>query len=398
MNFEAKSKRTGAVWDSLTILFFLGLIWMPTLDHFFKLDHARTPNENRLPAVWPMFKGIGQSRDFITGVENYFNDHFGFRKQLIRWNNHWKEQLFRDASYRDVIIGRDGWLFYSGDGMIDNVTREAVWSERELKDWCRLLEMRRDWLRERGAHYLLVVPPDKHSVYPEYLPVWLKQGTKPSKIQQLVQYMHAHSTVQVLDLTATLIEAKKIRVAYLKTDTHWNAFGGFVAYRALAAALARQLPGLEPLPLDTYDWKPTLQAGGDLVTILGGGGHYPETGGVSPLALKQLPTAREMYDPVRLPQYGPKATWTLFTLNEKASGKAMVFHDSFACSWCPSLGQHFKEIIYVWHYEWDRRLIEQEKPDVVIDEILERFFNLQDPVKLARKDQLPPAPVVSRGP
>jgi hypothetical protein len=387
MTPESSAARPHPVWETLTIVLFLGLLWLPTVDYFFHIDHARRTMENRSPASWPQFKGLGQSREFITGVESYFNDHFGFRKQLVRWNNHWKGQLFHDSSGRDVLIGRHGWMFYSGDGMIDSVTREAVWSEQELKDWCRLLEMRRDWLRARGAAYLLVVPPDKHSVYSEYLPAWLRKGTKPSKIQQLAKYMQAHSTVQMLDLTDTLIEAKKIRVDYLKNDTHWNFFGGFVAYRAVMAALARQLPGLEPLPLEAYDWKPAHLSRGDLVTILGRDGPAPETQCLAPVPLKPMPTPREMYDPVRLPQYGVKETWTLLTLNDKASGKAMVFHDSFACCWYIFLGQHFKEVIYVWHYDWDRRLIEQEKPDVVIDEILERFFNLQDPVELARKDQ-----------
>ena len=397
MSSNSTSNKLQAVAETLTILLFLGLLWLPTVDHFFHLDHARPTTENRLPVPWPQFKGVGQSRDFIAGIENYFNDHFGFRKRLVRWNNHWKGQLFGHVSVRDVLIGRDGWLFYSGGGMIENVAREALWSEEDLKNWCRLLEMRRDWLRERGAHYLFVVPPDKHSVYPEYLPAWLRQGTKPTKIQQLVGYMRAHSTVQVLDLTETLIDAKKIRVDYLKTDTHWNAFGGFMAYRALVAALARQMPGLEPLPLETFDWKPAPMGRGDCVIILGRDGPSPETQCMTPIPLKQLPTPRDVYDPVRLPQSGAKETWTLFTLNEEASGKAMVFHDSFACSWYPLLGQHFKEIIYVWHYEWDRRLIEQEKPRLVIDEILERFFNLQDPVELARKDHLPAAPAVSPG-
>jgi hypothetical protein len=250
------------------------------------------------------------------------------------------------------------------------------------------LELRRDWLRERGGHYLLVVPPDKHSVYPEYLPAWLKKGAKPSKIQQLVEYMQTHSTVQVLDLTDTLTEAKKIRSDYLKTDTHWNFFGGFVAYRALVAALARQLPGLEPLPLEAFDWKPTPRQRGDLVTILGRDVPSPETEAVTPVPLKRLPTLHDVYDPVRFPRHGPKEIWTFLTLNDQASGKAMVFHDSFACCWYQFLGQNFKEVIYVWQREWDRRLIEQEKPDVVIDEFLERFFNLQDPLELVRKDKL----------
>jgi len=94
---------------------------------------------------------------------------------------------------------------------------------------------------------------------------------------------------------------------------------------------------------------------------------------------------------VRLPKRDAKELDPRYTLNDKASGKAIVFRDSFAGSWYPFLGQHFREVLYVWHYDWDRALIEREKPDVVIDEILERFFNLQDPVALARKDQLPEA-------
>ncbi len=387
MNSSSLSERLRAFWEMVTIVVFLALLWLPTLDHCFKLDHAPTPMENRRLAKYPLFEGIGQSRNFVAGLENYFNDHFGFRKRLIRWNNHWKGQLFRNDSDRDVLIGREGWLFFAGGGMIDHWTGQAVWSEQDLENWRRLLEMRRDWLRERGCKYILAVPPDKHTVYPEYLPDWLEKGAKPSKIQQLAQYMKAHSTVEVLDLSEPLIEAKKIRVDYLNTDTHWNRFGGFIAYRALVEALSRQLPGLEPLPLDAYKWKPLVKPAGDLTRMLGRTGSYTETEAVGPVRTKPLPEPELIYDAARLPQQGAKEVWPCFTRNEKASGKAIVFHDSFACSWYSFLGQHFREVIYIWHYDWDRPLIQREKPDVVIDEMLERFFNTENPVALMQKDQ-----------
>ena len=49
MNSESSTKRLQAFWDALTIIVFLGLLWLPTLDYFFKLDHAEEPGENRLP-------------------------------------------------------------------------------------------------------------------------------------------------------------------------------------------------------------------------------------------------------------------------------------------------------------------------------------------------------------
>jgi hypothetical protein len=83
-----------------------------------------------------------------------------------------------------------------------------------------------------------------------------------------------------------------------------------------------------------------------------------------------------------------------FTLNDKASGKAIVFRDSFASSWYSFLGQHFREVINIRHYDWDRPLIEREKPDVVIDEILERFSTLK--IRLpwrAKIDRRQPTPL-----
>lgn len=390
MNSEATFRKLRAVFETLTIVAFLALLWLPTLDVFFKLDHAPTPEENRSPAQWPQFSGIGQSRDFITGIESYFNDYFGFRKQLVRWNNQWKGRLFKDPPSQDVLIGRDGWLFYLGDGMFENWTRQASFSEQDLENWRRLLEMRRDWLRERGIKYLFVVPPDKHTVYPEYLPDWMEKSAKPSKIQQLSAYMKAYSTVEVLDLSQTLIEARKIRVVFLKTDAHWNLFGGFVAYRALVNALANQMPGLEPLPLDAYDWKLVTRPGGDLTRMLGVADSCLETQALQFVATKPLPAFEVLHKPARFHRQNAKdakgPTYD-YTFNGQASGKAIVFRDSFATSWHQFLGQNFKEVLYIWHYDWDRPLIEREKPDVVIDEMLERFFNTTDPVALARKDQ-----------
>ena len=392
-----QTSRQRGFWNALTIVAFVVLILLPTADYVFKLDHAEAPPENRLPARWPVFTGLGRSREFITGVEKYFDDHFGFRNRLVRLNHHWKGQLFRDPGTSPVVmVGRDGWLFFSGDHAIGECARTEVFSQQELENWRRLLEMRRDWLRARGGKYLFVVPPDKHTVYPEYLPDWLEPGTGPTKVQQLVSYMKAHSTVGVLDLSQALVEAKKTRAVYLKTDTHWNAFGGFIGYRAVVEALARQMPGLQPLPLDALGWKRVPSAkGGDLTRLMGATDRYSETETWQPVVLKPMAMLEEVYDTVHFPYGGIKETRPVLTLNTNACGKVIVVRDSFAGAWYSYLGQHFKEAIYLWkyendhaHYEWNRPLIDRERPDVLIDEMLERFFCIEDPVALARLDQL----------
>jgi hypothetical protein len=39
-------------------------------------------------------------------------------------------------------------------------------------------------------------------------------------------------------------------------------------------------------------------------------------------------------------------------------------------------------VIYCWHYKWSLPLIEQEKPNVVVDELLEHYFYKQLPNEL----------------
>src|SRR4051812_34236370 len=112
------SLRGKVVFEWLTIVGFVVLLWLPTADYFFKFDHARAPVENRFPAKWPEFSGVRQCQGFIAGVESYFNDHFGFRKRLVRWHSHWKAQWFAADSGQDVVVGRDGWLFFTGGRMM----------------------------------------------------------------------------------------------------------------------------------------------------------------------------------------------------------------------------------------------------------------------------------------
>lgn len=390
VNSNSPASRWRGVFDAATIAVFLLLVCLPTLDLVFRLDHAPVPAENRQPAAWPQFQGWTQSRAFISGLESYFNDHFGFRRQLVHWNNHWKGQLFTDASRHDALVGREGWVYFSGERMFEHWSRQEAWGEQDLEHWRQMLELRRDWLRARGVHYVFVVAPDKQSIYPEYMPEWVHGSSKPAKLDQLNAFLQAHASFQVLDLRPALIAARKAQPTYLKTDSHWNQFGGFVGSREIIQALSAECHGLQPLPADAYDWKPGEQVEGDLARVLGDAARYPESYVVEPVARGSLPTLQTIWDPARRPQCKPKDAWVFSTHNAQAHGKALVFGDSFAKALRPFLGQYFQDVIFVPNTTYDHSLIEQEKPDVVIDEVVERAFNLRDPLAMARKEQSPP--------
>ena len=366
---------------------FIGLLCLPTLDSIFKFDHAPIPNEKRLPAPFPTYTGMSGMRDFTASLNQFFDDHFGFRRRLIRASNHWKRQLFRTPAL-DIILGEDGWLFTTSNAMLDHYLGFKRFSQKDLEAWQQLLEKRQKWLAARGCEYLLVLAPDKQSVYPEYFPATLPRSSKPGKFAQLVDHMKAHSTVPVLDLTEPLVEAKKCGAPlYLKTDTHWNYLGGFLAYQAVINALSNEVPDLKPLPLSAFDRKPTIQPMGDLGPILGDTGGM-ETQQVVFSAIAPLKDLKADVVLERLPKQWVKETDPRLTKNESRHGKAIMFHDSFGCSWEPFLGYHFNEVLYIWQYQFDPAFLEREKPQVVISEIVERMFNQADPRELMIKDGL----------
>jgi hypothetical protein len=56
--------------------------------------------------------------------------------------------------------------------------------------------------------------------------------------------------------------------------------------------------------------------------------------------------------------------------------RAVMFHDSFGAHLIPYLSEHFRRIVYAWERPdypvFDGALVERERPDVVIQQIVER--------------------------
>ena len=384
-NIPALSRWTNTVLIGL----FMMMLWLPTLDTFFHLDWTPVRSENRALASFPKtpsdWHGLQTS---VAGLEAYFNDHFGCRKCLVQWYNkvRWSVLKDKNSNTRDVLVGKDGWLYYTKAEMIDHYTGLRQFTPEQLHDWKVLLEKRRDWLARRGIAYLFVVTPDKHTIYPEDLPDWVKKVRPQTKLDQFVAYMRTNSTVPVLDQRDVLIQAKQVCPTYYKTDVHWNLFGGFVAYQQLMQALARQRPGLEPLPLTAFTLTNVIPTagdfakGGDLARMLGltmvESNYFeliPKPG--MPQFTSKLPPPERVHDPK-------------FTNNPQAKERMIVFQDSFAMNWIQFLGYHFNEVTYLWQYDLNPAYIEQDKPDIVVNEMNERFFNTVTPAKLTASEAL----------
>jgi len=105
---------------------------------------------------------------------------------------------------------------------------------------------RQEWLAARGIGYVVMVVPEKFTIYPEYLPSWVARSPSPTPHDQLSAAMRRNGRVAFIDLREPLRAAKVRERVYYQTDSHWNFNGAIVGYEALMREVQRALPDKLP--------------------------------------------------------------------------------------------------------------------------------------------------------
>jgi alginate O-acetyltransferase complex protein AlgJ len=337
-------------------------------------------SEKRRAADFPNLssESIGE---FPGRFEKAFADRFAFRKPLIRLASLTLFHLGVSTSPK-VVLGRRGWLFYAGENEIDLHRRLSPFSPAELRAWGKRLDARRAWLSARGIRYLVVIPPNKSTIYPDMMPRDLDPLARPSRLDQLLEFLGTNSDVDVLDVRPALLDARKGEHLYSYTDTHWNYAGAFVAYRQIALRLRRWFPSLRPLEraemIETHVWG----KGGDLSALLGLSEDLPERELIFLFPAKPAAREAEARVPVR-PDTAPEHLPYASEIADPTKPRAVVLGDSFMIGLRPFLAEHFERSVFLTTQELPVEVIENERPDLVIEETLERVLGRAPPTETA---------------
>ena len=164
--------RTLGIFTGMVLVFFVLLI-LPFAASVLRMPDPWTLDEKRELASRPEIDP-GNLAEFPRAFDEFFTDRFRFRSLLIRAHNLTRVLGFGVSPIPQVVIGKRGWLFYGRENATRNVIdyyRSVVpFTPAELENWRKTLEARRDWLATRGIAYLVVMVPNKSTIYPEYLP------------------------------------------------------------------------------------------------------------------------------------------------------------------------------------------------------------------------------------
>jgi hypothetical protein len=366
------STRVGR-WAGLVVgAVFVAVTALPLVCKACRVELVEPLGDYRLPTTKPRLTWERASlEEYPQQFEAYFNDHFGLRTALMRGMHTVKGRWLGLSTAAHVLLGLDGWFYYTNWTPGSDYEGVRPFTPQELERWDRVLGKRRDWLARKGIHYVLFIPPDKQTVYPEHLPEELRPRHTASRLDQLAAYLREHSGVPVVDVRAAMRPAKERERLYHVTDSHWNGRGAFVGYEAVAGVLSGLLPGVRPLPRTAFADTVEDRPGGDLAQLVAASHlHREEWLGLEPVSARG---ARREPTAVAVPEDCPTFGTPLATENDDPTlPRAVMFHDSFNGALGPLLAEHFRRIVCAWVDQFSPGLVRRERPDVVIQEFVER--------------------------
>jgi hypothetical protein len=226
----------------------------------------------------------------------------------------------------------------------------------------------KNWLSNKGIEYVYVIAPNKHTIYFEKLPKYITKLNRESATDQLLRYLQKNTDVMVVDLRKTLLDEKNKHQVYFKTDTHWNHYGANVAQFKIMSKIKPLFPAekLTPVLLNDNQFN-IVTTKGDLAEMAKIENSVEDA--PQPVFANTCTPVNEQ------PKAESTETYTMLCDTQKLN--AVIFGDSFFLALQPYFSRRFYRSTYIWeamNYNSLAKYVEQEQPDIVIDEMIERGF------------------------
>lgn len=352
----------------------------PLADSIFGLSPDASLGENRKLTGFPEppsdLKSISA---WPKNFEAYYNDNFGFRSQLVRGNNYFQVFLLGSFPARHVTVGRSGWLYLPFDGFTDDYGRVAEFDKSIVEYWNTELARRKRLCDSLGIQYVVLIAPNKQSIYPEFLPERQLKSWDPTIFDRFLKVLP--TDISVVDLRDVLRRAKASELVYMKTDSHWNDRGAFIAVNECIRHLQEWQPSLKLLDRKKYqEVVATDCEGGDLARLLAFQDRLREDSiTLKPAQASKVVPAACAFTPKDGAAKG-QMPQTFENSNPELDVRVVITGDSFLPSLMPFLGESFRRVAGYRltfpyseeHSEFTEAMLKAERPNVYIEQFVER--------------------------
>ncbi|HET6344530.1 MAG TPA: hypothetical protein VFH51_06335, partial [Myxococcota bacterium] len=263
MSRFARVSRIAFVGIFLTILVAPGAVMLVTPD-----EELVIVGEAKQPRPRP--SGLRQMGPHLLAYHTWFNRSFGLRQAMLSINAKLNFALLHRSTSDKVAVGRNAWLFYTDDTELACSRHLRPFSDEQILYYRDLVRSHARWMREQGIHFIMIVGPDKHTIYPELLPLSMRSVGPTSRFEQLAaELARSAPEVDFIDMRPVLLADKATHQVYYRDDTHWNERGVFLAYREIVRHLEARFGPLGARTEEDFAWDQQMQVVGDLARMAG---------------------------------------------------------------------------------------------------------------------------------
>ena len=271
-----------------------------------------------------------------------------FASCLVRWQATFRLDVLGVSPSEAVIKGRDGWLFYADDGALHDYVAGATLLERtSSRSGDRRCRTPMTGYGSVGVAYLFVVSPDKHLVYPEFMP-------RAIRVRGDIENRPAARVPgDTLDCEGPRSPTGTPRCQAARTplspDGHSLERSRRVRRLRADHGGARDVAARSgPASRSMFEPRHVESAGLDLAGMMGltasASGRGARPGPETAARCSRRGT-------VTTPAAG---SWTRGVVTEVPDGlapRAVIFRDSFGSALIPFLSEHFSRAVYLWQYQ-----------------------------------------------
>ena len=179
--------------------------------------------------------------------------NFQWRRDLVHLYSAFRLYL-GDHVFNTALIGKDGWIFFTAGKSIQDYQKTDLLKEERLEFLQSELRQLSVDLEKRGITLLVVIPPDKSTIYPQYMPDEIPVIGEKSRLDQFIEQIRLGGETNIIDLRPALLAASQNQEVYFKVDTHWNDLGAYYGYYEILSFLSRFDARLTPHPLSDYEY------------------------------------------------------------------------------------------------------------------------------------------------
>lgn len=350
------------VKNIIFIVLFVLILLVPSVSMPFFANAQNT--EKRELAEFPgLFSDGGINAAFSSEFNDWVNDRIGFRSNLIYANTVIDRKIFGQSNVEKVVLGKDGWLFFS-DTLDDYYGIETL-SDDELMQIAENIKGIQDYFEENGISFVFTIVPNKNTLYPEYMKDYYVQGDTEGNFEKIVTKLKEEN-INYADIYNEF--NAKTEIYYQRYDSHWNYEGAYIGYKTIMDKTWKDYNRFDQIGFnEREDWS------GDLAEMF--------YGNAAPKDIQKYPDIEFEYEIVSREK--EVDALRLKTYCENGNGNAVIYRDSFFNTAYVYFAENFENVTFSRAFPYNFSLADEET-DVVIIEIVER--NIKNLVEINNPD------------